>query len=129
MILARGVNCTNVHLARPIAGVQKVGLDVHDISRASGSADVLGYESVSSRRVLQWSGKRISRIRSVARTVSSRRRINGRAMGLVNGHDAFLALCNRGAPSILDASFQVAQAPSMFSEEFRSIVRIVPSPQ
>ena len=37
-VLARGENCTNVHLL--IAGVQRAGLDVHDISRA----DVLGCE-------------------------------------------------------------------------------------
>ena len=43
-VLARGSDCTNGHQARPIAGVQKVGLDVHDISLASGSADVPGYE-------------------------------------------------------------------------------------
>ena len=29
-VLARGANCTHVHLARLIAGVQKTGLDVHD---------------------------------------------------------------------------------------------------
>ena len=53
-VLARGANCTNVHLARLIAGVQKAGLDVHDISLASGSADVLGYEVSPAKRVLQW---------------------------------------------------------------------------
>ena len=41
MVLARGANCTDVHLARLVAGVQKAGLDVHDICLASGSADVL----------------------------------------------------------------------------------------
>ena len=35
--LALGENCTDVHLARLIAGVQKAGLDVHDVSPASGS--------------------------------------------------------------------------------------------
>ena len=35
-VLARGENCINDHLARLIAGVQKAGLDVHDISLASG---------------------------------------------------------------------------------------------
>ena len=43
-VLARGENCTNVHFVRFIASVQKVGLDVHDISLASGWAGVLGYE-------------------------------------------------------------------------------------
>ena len=69
MILARGANCTNVPLARPIAGVQKVGLDVHDISRASGSADVLGYEVSPADAYCSGAGKRISRVLSVARTV------------------------------------------------------------
>ena len=39
-VLARGENCTNVHLARLIAA----GLVVHDVSLASGCADVLNYE-------------------------------------------------------------------------------------
>ena len=38
---ARGENCTNVHLARLVAGLQKAGLDIHNTSRAKGSADVL----------------------------------------------------------------------------------------
>ena len=46
-------------------------------------------------------GKRISRIRSVARTVSSRRRMSGRAMEVSKGHESFLMLSNRGALSIL----------------------------
>ena len=41
-VLARGVNCTNVRIARLIAGVKRVGLDVHDMSLASGTSDVLG---------------------------------------------------------------------------------------
>ena len=44
----------------------------------------------------------------VAWTVSSRRRIGCRAMELVNGHESFLALSNRGALSIVDASFKCA---------------------
>ena len=31
-VLARGADCTNVHVARLIAGLQKAGLNVHDIS-------------------------------------------------------------------------------------------------
>ena len=77
-VLARGANRTNVFLARLIAGVQKASLDVHDISLASGSADVLGYEVSPANAYSSGPGKRISRIRSVARTVSSRRRICGR---------------------------------------------------
>ena len=41
--------------------------------------------------------KRISRIRSVERTVSSRPRIGGRAIDLVNHQESSLALSNRGA--------------------------------
>ena len=60
--------------------------------------------------------KRIARIRSVARTISSRRRINGRAIELVNGHESFLALSSRGALSILDSSFKFAWASYSVSE-------------
>ena len=42
-------------------------------------------------------GKRTARIRAVARTVSWLRRIIGRAMELVNGHESSLAVSNRGA--------------------------------
>ena len=42
-VLARGADCTSVHLARRIAGVQKAGVHVHDMSFASGSADGLAY--------------------------------------------------------------------------------------
>ena len=52
------------------------------------------------------------RLRSVARTVYSRRRINGRAMELVNGHKSFLALSNPVALSLFDASFNFARACS-----------------
>ena len=38
--------CVNVHLARLISGVKRVDLDVHEISLARRSADVLGYELV-----------------------------------------------------------------------------------
>ena len=43
-VLTGGANCTNVHLARLIVCVKGDGLDVHDISLASGSADVLSDE-------------------------------------------------------------------------------------
>ena len=79
-MLARGASCTNVRLERLIAGVKKASLDVHDISLASGSAHVLGYEVFPAIAYCSGTGKRISRIRSVARTVSSRLRIGGRAM-------------------------------------------------
>ena len=56
-ILVYNRNNTNVRLANLIEGVQKAGLDVHDISLSSGSADVLGCEVVSGQRVLQWNGQ------------------------------------------------------------------------
>ena len=55
VVLARGANCTNVHLARLIPGVKKASLDVHDISLASGSADVLGFGVC--QLVLHWNGQ------------------------------------------------------------------------
>ena len=109
-VLARGANCTNVQIARLIAGVKRAGVHVHDISLASGSADVLGYEVSPANSHCSGTVTRIARIRSVARTVSSRRRRSGRAMELVNGHDSFLAHSSRGALSILDASFKFARA-------------------
>ena len=114
-VLARGENCTNVHLARLIAGVQKAGLDVHDKSLAIGSADALGCELSPANVYCSGTGKRISRIQSVSRTVSSCRRICGWAMELVNGHESFLVLSNRGALSILDASFNFARTSYLVS--------------
>ena len=67
-VLARGANCTKVHLARLIAGVQKAGRDVHDMFLASGSADVLGHE-VSLASACSGARKRISHIRSVGRSL------------------------------------------------------------
>ena len=99
-VLARGADCTNVRLARLIAGVQKASLDVHDTSLANGSADVHGCEVSPAS---QWSGSSGNHVFTVARTVPSRRRMSGRAMELVNGHESFLALSNRGALSIFDA--------------------------
>ena len=113
-----------VHFARSSAGVQKACLDVHDISLASGSAYVLGYEVSPANACCSEMCTRISRIRSVARTVSSRRRISGRAMELVNGHESFLALSNRGALLILDASFKFARASYLVSGEPWSTVRL-----
>ena len=122
-VLARGANCTNVHLARLIAGVQRAGLDVHDVAHASGSADVLGSEKSLANSYCGGEGKRISRVRSVARTVSKRRRTGGRAMELVSGHESSLALSNRGL-SILDASFKFARASCLVSGEPWSTVRM-----
>ena len=45
-------------------------------------------------------------------------------MELVNGHESFLALSNRGALSILDASFKFARASCLVSGEPWSTVRL-----
>ena len=82
-VLARGANCTDVNLARLIAGVQKAGVDVHDTAHTSGCADVLGYEVSPAIAYCSGTSKQISRIRSVAVMVSSRRRIGGWAKELV----------------------------------------------
>ena len=100
-----------------MAGVQKASLDVQDVSLACGSADVLGDEVSLANPYRSGTGERISRIRSVARTVSSRRLVSGRAMELVIGHESLLALTNRGALSILDACFKFARASSLVSGE------------
>ena len=123
-VLARGADSTNVHLARHIAGVQKAGLDVHDMSLASGSADVLGYDVSPSSVCCFGTSKRISRVRSVARTVSTCRRVGRRAMELVDGHESFLALSNLGVLSILHGSFKFARASYLVFGERWSTVRV-----
>ena len=62
--LARGSHCTNVHLARLMAGVQKAGIDIRDTSLASGGIDVSGYEVSPADACCTGTGKRISRILS-----------------------------------------------------------------
>ena len=42
-------------------------------------------------------------------------RIGGQAMELVNGHESFLTLSNRGALSIIDASIKFARASCLVS--------------
>ena len=81
-VLVRGENCTDVRLA-------------------CGGADVLGHEVSLANACCSGTDKRISRIRSVARTVSLRHRISGLAMELINGHDSFVDLRNRGTPQSL----------------------------
>ena len=115
-VLARGADFTNVHLACLIAGVQKAGLDVHDVSLTSGSGDLLGCEVSPATTYFTGTGKRISRIRSVARTVSSRRPISGRAIEVVSGHASSVTLSNRGALSLLDSSFKFARRRFGFPE-------------
>ena len=41
-ILDRGIDCSNVHIARLTAGVQRADLDVQEISHATGSPNVIG---------------------------------------------------------------------------------------
>ena len=93
-------------------------------SLASRSAVVLDYELSPANSYCSGMGKRIARIRSVVRTVSSRRRMSGRAMELVNGPEFFVAFSKRGAFSILDASFKFARASYLVSGEPRSTVRL-----
>ena len=50
--------------------------------------------------------------------------VSGRAMKLVNGHASFLALSNRSALSILDASFKFVRASYLVSGEPWSTVRM-----
>ena len=123
-VLARGANCTHNHLARLIAGAQKAGLDVHDVVHASGSADVLGYEVSPANSCCGGAGKQKSCMRSVGRTVSSRRRISSRAMEFVSGHESFVALSNRGDLSILNASFKFPRASYLVTVEPWSTVRL-----
>ena len=122
--MAREADCTNVHLARHNASVKKAGFEVHDKTLASESAGDFGCEVSPANSCCSGTGKRIASIRSVARTVSSRRRICGRAMALVNGHESFLAPSNRGAPSILDGSFKFSRASYLVSGETWSTVRV-----
>ena len=53
-----------------------------------------GYEVSPSNAYGSGTGKRISRIRSVAWNVSSRRRIGGRVVEFVNNHEYYLGLAN-----------------------------------
>ena len=55
--------------------------------------------------------------------LAQRRRIGGRAMELVSGHESFLTRSNRGALSILDARFKFARASHLVSGEPWSTVR------
>ena len=102
-------HCTNVHLARLIASVTRAGLDVHDTCTLPAEVQMFSIMMCDQpTRIEVERGERIARIRSVAWTIFARRRVSGRAMELVNGHESFLALSNRGALSILHASFKFA---------------------
>ena len=78
-------NCTNVHLARFSPGVRRAGLNVHDISIVSRSADVLDCEVLLAESYSIAMGKRTARMRLESRTVSSHRRTSGWSMELVKG--------------------------------------------
>ena len=103
--------------------LKRVGLDVHEISLASGSAEVLGYEVFPAKLYRSGTCKRKARIRSVARTISTRRGTGGWAVELVSGNESFLALSISGALSIFDASFKFALASHLVSGEPWSSVR------
>ena len=92
-----------------IAGVQKAGLDVY----------VLVYEESLANSYCGGAGKRISRIRSVARFAPSHWRSGDGVRQWSR-----LALNNRGALSILDASFKFARASYLVSGEPWSTVRM-----
>ena len=78
--------------------------------------DVLDYEL--SLVSAQWSGaeKRMICTRAVARTNAVRRRISDWTMELINGHEYFLTLSNRGALSILVVSFKFARVSYLMSK-------------
>ena len=117
VVLDRGANSTYVHLARLIAGYRKL---VSVFTMWHTPAEVPMFSVMKCRRpshIVVERGKRLSRMRSVARTVSSRRRISGRAMELVNGHESFLTRRNRGALSILDTGFKFARASYLIPGE------------
>ena len=63
-------------------------------------------------------------LQSVSRAVSSRRRIGGRAMEPVDGHESFLALSNRGALSVFDANLKFVRASYLVLGEPWSTVRL-----
>ena len=115
-VLARGANTTNVLLAPLIAGVQKTGLDVHDIPLASGSAGVLVLKCLQPTRIAveRANGYHVF-VQSHGRSLRAIASAVGR-FELVKGHDSFLALCNRGAFSILDARFKFARRLIWFEE-------------
>ena len=71
------------------------------------------------KEIPQWNLMYVDRIQ-----FTSRRRIGGRAMELVSGHESVLALSNREALSILDASFKFGGASCLVSGESWSTVRM-----
>ena len=86
-VLARDANCTHVHLARLIAGVQKPGLHVHDIAPASGSGRTDGLFAPSHGRsgngARQWS-RVLSGTQQSWCSVNLRRQLQVRA-GVLSG--------------------------------------------
>ena len=76
------------------------------MSLASGSVGFLGYELSPASGCCSGAAKRIVRVRSVARTVSVRQCISS----LGSDHESSLALSNRCALSIVDASVKFARS-------------------
>ena len=95
-VLARGANCTNVHLARFMSGIKKKPVSMFTTYPLPAEVQMFSnftYHQPNRIAVKQANGEYAS--------AQSR---CGRAMELVIGHESFLALNNRGALSILDAS-------------------------
>ena len=92
-----GVVCTRVNLRWLIAGVKRAGLEVLDISFASGSASVLGCDVSPAMARCSGSAKELPLV------VQN----SGRAVELVKGHESFLEFGHRGAVSIFDDSFKI----------------------
>ena len=88
-LLVRGASCTNVpsHASLQVNRESFSMFTTQPMPAKSACYEVSRANSHSGG-----TGKRISRMRSVARTVSPRRRISGLAMELVNGHESFRAL-------------------------------------
>ena len=120
-----GENCTNVHVARLSAGVHKAGLHVHDkeIYIYIYHLQAVG-QMLLTMKCLQPTRLAVTRASGDHVQSHGRRRISGRAMELVNGHESFSALSNRGALSMLDASFKFARASSLVSGEPWATVRV-----
>ena len=90
------------HSTRLIAGAHQVGIDVHGASHASGSTDVCGFVVFPDNCTFQWNGQTaVTYWFNDARTVSSRRRITGRAMQLVSGHESFCHTATVGLSQFL----------------------------
>ena len=101
-------NCTNVRVARLVAGVKEAGIHVHDTSLAGGGADVLSYELSPANACCSGAGTRVARIRSVAERPG-----DGALQWSPVFSGAQLSWCSL---SVLDASFKFACASDLSPE-------------